>query len=66
LKEKGIQFVFMNVHEDDAPADELRSLYSSGKLNFPTILVGTCLWQKLLVAENDFKPLRTAFGQPDQ
>ena len=41
LKEKGIEFDFLDVHEDDAAADELRSLYTTGKLNFPTILVGT-------------------------
>jgi hypothetical protein len=39
--EKGIEFDFLDVHEDDAAADELRSLYTTGKLNFPTILVGT-------------------------
>lgn len=36
LQEKGSQFVFLDVHEDDAAADELCSLYSNGKLNFPT------------------------------
>lgn len=41
LKEKGIDFVFLDVRDDQAAADELRSLYSNGKLNFPTILVGT-------------------------
>ena len=41
LQEKGSQFVFLDVHEDDAAADELCSLYSNGKLNFPTIVVGT-------------------------
>lgn len=41
LKEKGVQFVFLDVHEDDAAASELRSLYTTGKLNFPTILIGT-------------------------
>ncbi len=41
LKDKGVQFVFLDVHEDAAAADELRSLYSNGKLNLPTILVRT-------------------------
>ncbi len=41
LREKGIEFVFLDVHEDAAAADELRSLYLTGKLNFPTILVGS-------------------------
>ncbi len=38
LKEKGIEFDFLDVHEDDAAADELRSLYTTGKLNFPTMM----------------------------
>ncbi len=41
LKEKGIQFVFRDVHESDDAANELRSLYENGRLNFPTILIGT-------------------------
>lgn len=41
LEKKGVQFVFLDVHEDDAAANELRSLYTTAKLNFPTILIGT-------------------------
>ncbi len=41
LKEKEVQFVFLDVHEDESAANELRSLYVNGKLNFPTILIGT-------------------------
>lgn len=41
LMEKRFHFVFLDVHENDVAADELRSLYTNGKLNFPTILVGT-------------------------
>ena len=40
LKEKGVPFVFLDVHENEAAADELRSLYQNGKLNFPTIMIG--------------------------
>ncbi len=40
LKEKGIQFVFLDVHESESAGDELKSLYLNGKLNFPTILIG--------------------------
>ncbi|MEM7656433.1 MAG: glutaredoxin family protein [Bacteroidota bacterium] len=39
LKEKGIEHIFLDVEEDEAAAIELRSLYESGKLNFPTFLI---------------------------
>lgn len=39
LTEKGVKFTFLDVHEDEAAADELRSLYTTGKLNFPTLLI---------------------------
>ncbi len=35
LKEKGIEFDFLDVHEDDAAADELCSLYTNWKVKFP-------------------------------
>lgn len=41
LQEKGVQFVFRDVHENDDAANELRSLYENGRLNFPTILIGS-------------------------
>ena len=38
LKEKGVPFVFLDVHENEAAADELRSLYpvSYTHLTLPT------------------------------
>ncbi len=35
-----LDYAFLDVETNDAFADELRSLYENGKLNFPTITVG--------------------------
>lgn len=40
LNEKGVQFVFVDVLVDTKGAAELRELYVTKKLNFPTLLVG--------------------------
>ncbi|MFK7952446.1 MAG: glutaredoxin family protein [Ekhidna sp.] len=40
LIERNLDYIFHDVIEDEQKAKELRSLYESGKLNFPTILVG--------------------------
>ncbi len=39
LKKKNLDFVFLDVEKDAEAALELKSLYTTGKLNFPTILV---------------------------
>ena len=39
LKQKQLDFVFLDVEEDEAAASQLRGLYSNGKLNFPTLMV---------------------------
>lgn len=39
LREKGLNFVFLDVEENEAAADELRALYTTGRLNFPTLLI---------------------------
>ncbi|MFK7981198.1 MAG: glutaredoxin family protein [Saprospiraceae bacterium] len=39
LKERNLSFVFLDVEQNEAYAAELRSLYESGKLNFPTIMI---------------------------
>lgn len=39
LESKNISFEFYDVTKDKAKAKELKSLYKSGKLNFPTLLV---------------------------
>ncbi len=39
LKKNNLDFVFYDVEKEEAAALELRSLYTTGKLNFPTILI---------------------------
>ncbi|MEL7427252.1 MAG: glutaredoxin family protein [Bacteroidota bacterium] len=39
LREKGLDFAFLDVEENEAAADELRALYTTGRLNFPTLLI---------------------------
>ena len=36
---KGLAVVFLDVEQNEAYAAELRSLYESGKLNFPTLVI---------------------------
>ncbi|MBV7269947.1 glutaredoxin family protein [Winogradskyella luteola] len=40
FSEKGLDFIFLDVEENDNFANELRSLYGNGRLNFPTITIG--------------------------
>ena len=39
FREKQLEVMFLDVEKDQAAAAELRSLYTTGKLNFPTILL---------------------------
>ena len=39
LKEHQLDFVFLDVEKSEENANELRSLYTTGKLNFPTITI---------------------------
>ena len=39
LRKRQLPFIFLDVEKSQAHAEELRKLYSSGKLNFPTIMV---------------------------
>lgn len=39
LSDKNVEFDFYDVVKDPEKAKELRSLYKSGKLNFPTIML---------------------------
>ena len=39
LKQYKIPFRFYDVEEKEVYADELRSLYENGKLNFPTLVI---------------------------
>ena len=41
LNQKGLDFLFLDVEENDPFAEELRDLYENRKLNFPTITIGT-------------------------
>lgn len=41
LYETGFEYNFLDVIQNKTAAEELRSLYTSGKLNFPTITIGT-------------------------
>lgn len=41
LKEHQLDFVFLDVEKNEDHARELRSLYTTGKLNFPTITLDT-------------------------
>lgn len=40
LTEKGFQYNFYDVEENESYAEKLRSLYTNNKLNFPTITIG--------------------------
>ena len=40
LDERNINYTLLDVEVNPACADRLRSLYKSGKLNFPTITIG--------------------------
>ncbi len=40
LSDKEIDFVFFDVEKDALAAIALRSLYESGKLHFPTLVIG--------------------------
>ncbi len=40
LDEMGQSFQFLDVEENEDFAEELKSLYENGKLNFPTITIG--------------------------
>jgi arsenate reductase-like glutaredoxin family protein len=37
FKERALDFEFLDVEENESHAEELRSLYTNRKLNFPTI-----------------------------
>ena len=39
LKERQLPFTFLDVEKNEGYAKELRALYDSGKLNFPTIVL---------------------------
>ena len=39
LKEHQLDYVFLDVEKNEEHANELRSLYVNGKLNFPTITI---------------------------
>ena len=39
FKERNLDFEFLDVEEDESSAEELRSLYTNRKLNFPTIML---------------------------
>ena len=39
LQQKELEYIFYDVEEDEAAAQELRSLYTTGRLNFPTLLI---------------------------
>ena len=41
LDQTKLPWLFLDVKENEADANELRSLYENGKLNFPTITIGT-------------------------
>ena len=39
FKGRNIDFVFLDVEKNETHANTLRSLYTNGKLNFPTITI---------------------------
>ena len=41
LVNQGLDFLFVDVEESETNADELKSLYETKKLNFPTVLIGS-------------------------
>ena len=40
LKNKDLQYSFLDVEVNETYASELRRLYENGKLNFPTLTIG--------------------------
>ena len=40
LETRKLNYVFLDVEENESHADELRNLYANRKLNFPTLLLG--------------------------
>jgi len=40
FSERNLDFIFLDVEQNENHAKELRSLYESGKLNFPTVIIG--------------------------
>lgn len=40
LKSKNIDYLFLDVEKNTNAAQELRDLYTNGKLNFPTLCIG--------------------------
>ena len=41
LKDRNLNFTFLDVEIDENNAEELRALYQNRKLNFPTITIGS-------------------------
>ena len=41
LNSHNLDFIFLDVEENENNAEELRSLYENRKLNFPTIIIGS-------------------------
>jgi len=41
LKDKNVDYTFLDVEKKEGFAQELKGLYESGKLNFPTITIGS-------------------------
>lgn len=41
LEKQNVEFVFLDVEKNEEHANELRSLYTNGKLNFPTITINS-------------------------
>ncbi|EPR73935.1 hypothetical protein ADIWIN_1105 [Winogradskyella psychrotolerans RS-3] len=41
MNESGLQYSFLDVDINEDYAEELRNLYTTKKLNFPTITLGT-------------------------
>lgn len=39
LSERNLDFEFLDVEKEETAAQELRALYKTGKLHFPTILI---------------------------
>lgn len=41
LQERNLEYDFLDVEKNETYAEELRSLYTNGKLNFPTITINS-------------------------
>ena len=41
LAKQNLEFVFLDVEKNEEHANELRNLYTNGKLNFPTITINS-------------------------